>query len=45
MPPNYRGLLAIIPPAVPQGSHQPVSGPEDLAELRFCQILAGPLPV
>eukprot|EP01047_Picozoa_sp_COSAG01_P057435 COSAG01_NODE_6638_length_3567_cov_62.489908_4_plen_30_part_00 len=28
MLPNYRGLLAIIPPAVPQGSHQPVSGPK-----------------
>jgi hypothetical protein len=28
MPPNYRGLLAIILPAVPQGSHQPVSGPK-----------------
>jgi hypothetical protein len=28
MPPNYRGLLAIIPPAMPQGSHQPVSGPK-----------------
>jgi hypothetical protein len=32
MPPNYRGLLAIIMPAVPQGSHsthqQPVSGPK-----------------
>jgi hypothetical protein len=26
--PNYRGLLAIISPAVPQGSHQPVSGPK-----------------
>jgi hypothetical protein len=26
--PNYRGLLAIILPAVPQGSHQPVSGPK-----------------
>eukprot|EP01047_Picozoa_sp_COSAG01_P145016 COSAG01_NODE_77100_length_171_cov_9.263889_1_plen_25_part_10 len=25
MAPNYRGLLAIILPAVPQGSHQPVS--------------------
>jgi hypothetical protein len=28
MLPNYRGLLAIIPPAVLQGSHQPVSGPK-----------------
>ena len=25
---EYRGLLAIIPPAVLQGSHQPVSGPK-----------------
>jgi hypothetical protein len=25
MLPNYRGLLAIIPPAVLQGSHQPAS--------------------
>ena len=28
MPPNYRGLLAIIPPVVLQGSHQPISGPK-----------------
>eukprot|EP01047_Picozoa_sp_COSAG01_P029519 COSAG01_NODE_2027_length_8600_cov_3.986356_3_plen_30_part_00 len=26
--PNYRGLPAIIQPAVPQGSHQPVSSPK-----------------
>jgi hypothetical protein len=41
--PNYRGLLAIIPPAVLQGSHLTSQS----VVLRFSRaaILAGPLPV
>jgi hypothetical protein len=46
MLPNYRGLLAVIPPpVVPQGSHQPVSDPKICYSCSRAAILAGPLPV